>query len=183
MGDGLDAIAGRGPVRDSDPVRTVAVTLAGADGPVCVFGTVLPWLNDKGPDAANPAPGWAEFARVTPLQGAEWRRLRALDPAATLVVAGDLNQNLGGPHYYGTVAGRALLRAELASAGLECLTQAEHFARGELDYPPIDHVCAGAPVGRRLESTVAGWNKTHQDGTVLSDHSGVLAEISLVIAT
>lgn len=167
----------------ADPVRTVAVTLAGSDGPVCVFGTVLPWLNDKGPDAANPAPGWAEFAGVTRLQGAEWRRPRALDSAAAPVVAGDLNQNLGGAHYYGTVAGRALLRGELASAGLECLTQAEHFAPGELDYPPIDHVCAGAPVGRRLEYTVTGWNKTHPDGTVLSDHSGVLAEISLSAAT
>lgn len=166
-----------------DPARTVAVTLAGADGPVCVFGTVLPWLNDRGPDAANPAQGWAEFARITPLQGAEWRQLRALDPAATLVVAGDPNQNLGGAHYYGTVAGRALLRGELASAGLKCLTQTEHFTPGELDYPPIDHVCAGAPSGMRLEYAVTGWNKTHSDGTVLSDHSGVLAEISSSSAT
>ncbi|MDT4929987.1 MAG: hypothetical protein QOF92_2854 [Pseudonocardiales bacterium] len=163
-----------------DPSRTVAVTVMSDDGPMCVFGSVLPWQHDVGPDPADPAPGWAEFYRVTPLQGAEWRRLRALEPASILAVTGDLNQNLGGPHYYGTTRGRTILRDTLASAGLDCLTQTGNIPEGELDFPPIDHVCAAAPAGHRLESTVHGWRKADRDGMVLSDHSGVVAEIRLL---
>jgi hypothetical protein len=116
-----------------DAKLTVAATLdAGATGPVCVYGTVLPWQHDKCPDPLAPAPGWQEFYRVTPLQGQEWQRLRASAPEATLVVAGDLNQNLGGPHYYGTNRGRALLRETLAAASLACLTETERFLRANL---------------------------------------------------
>jgi len=92
---------------------------------VVVYGTVLPWQHDAGPDKAHPAPGWAEFARVVLEQGAEWLELRTRFPDATLVVAGDLNQNLGGPHYYGTSAGRSALRSALAGAGLACLTETD----------------------------------------------------------
>lgn len=172
-------IVGDQPTQDTG--RTVAVHLDGGHhGPVCVFGTVLPWQHDNGPNSPTAASGWSEFYRVTPLQGAEWRALRMSYPSSTLVVAGDLNQNLGGPHYYGTNRGRAVLREELTKASLECLTEAEQFAAGLLTYPPIDHICLSAPAGRGFEAAVEGWNKTTPDGSVLSDHSGVLADIRIL---
>ncbi|MGI8677450.1 MAG: endonuclease/exonuclease/phosphatase family protein [Jatrophihabitans sp.] len=172
------ALAGSEITEDSD--RTVAArftTLGGTE--VLVYGTVLPWMHDKGPDPSAPAQGWSELHRVTPIQGAEWLRLRTTYAEAVMVVAGDLNQNLGGNHYYGTQQSRTLLRAALAAASLECLTTTERFAPGELDHPPIDCVCVGAPHGRRLHSVVTGWNNTTADGHRLSDHSGVLAEFDL----
>jgi hypothetical protein len=173
------------PVLDLHPTedrwRTVAATVDGGPcGALIIYGTVLPWQHDIGPDSLAPAPGWSEFYRVTPSQGAEWSGLRASNKNATLIVAGDLNHNLGGPQYYGTTRGRTALREALQSADLTCLTESERFQPGQLAYPPIDHVCAAPPEGHRIDSAVEGWNKSTADGTVLSDHSGVLADIQIL---
>ena len=143
-------------IETRDPTRTLAVHVDAAGCSVIVYGTVLPWLNDAG--SSREATGWTEFARVTPLQGEEWTRLRVEHPHAVVIVAGDLNQNLGGPHHYGTNSGRALLRNELAGADLVCLTDADRMIPGTLARPPIDHVCVGVPAGSKLTSElVTGW--------------------------
>lgn len=78
----------------SDPRRCVAARLdAGAAGDLIVYGTVLPWNGDVGPNDAQPARGWEEFHRVVPQQSRDWALLRERYPAATLVVAGDLNHD------------------------------------------------------------------------------------------
>lgn len=163
-----------------DPSRTVCARLrATSNLEVVVYGTVLPWMHDRTGDPDDPRPAWSEFYRVTDQQASEWKALRDRYPSAALVVAGDLNHNLGGPHYYGTDNGRTQLREALADAGLECLTETDNFPTGQLDYPPIDHVCAAAPHGQQLAASVEGWTKTTADGVTLSDHSGVLADIEL----
>ncbi len=162
----------------SDPQRCVAARLDGGDaGEVIVYGTVLPWNGDAGPDIDNPAKGWDEFRRVVPDQGREWLALRERFPEATLIVAGDLNQDLGGKHYYGTKACRALLSSELERADLLCLTTTDRFDPDVLQHPPIDHVCAGPGQGRRFTSTVHGWNNV-VEGARLSDHGGVVVAFS-----
>jgi len=167
-------------LQTGDPSRCVAVLLdADPVGDVLVYETVLPWQHDKGPDPARPAKGWVEFNRVTQSQGEEWAALREQYPDATLVVAGDLNHSLGGAHYYGTRAGRALLRTNLQRAGMVCVTETEKFPPGTLHFPPIDHVCAGGGRGRQLTARVEGWEKV-LDGVSLSDHSGVLADMAIV---
>ena len=114
-----------------DPRRCVAARLdAGDAGELVVYGTVLPWNGDTGPERTEPARGWDEFHRVVPEQGQEWASLRERYPSATLVIAGDLNQDLGGRHYYGTKACRALLTAQMSNAGLTCLTTTDRFAPG-----------------------------------------------------
>jgi hypothetical protein len=163
----------------SDPTRCVAVRLdGGAVGELVVYGTVLPSNGDLGPDPDNPSKGWTEFPRVARMQAADWRRLRQRHPDATLIVAGDLNHDLGGRHYYGTRAGRELLTSELASAGLVCLTMTSAFEPGDLEHPPIDHVCAGPGKRRTLSAEAEGWDCT-VDGARLSDHCGVLASLEL----
>ena len=165
------------PIPTVDRSRTVAARFAlDGGGDVIVYGTVLPWNTDKGPHGQGS--GWSEFHRVTPEQGREWLALRAANPESMLVVAGDLNQSLGGPHYYGTIKGRALLRETLAAADLACVTEFGRFPADDLTYPPIDHVCVAPPAGRRIEHHVRGWNKV-VDGVTLSDHSGVVAELVL----
>lgn len=163
----------------TDPGRCVAARLDGGEsGELIVYGTVLPWNGDVGPEPAHPAKGWEEFPRVVPIQGQEWASLRERFPEATLVVAGDLNQDLGGRHYYGTKACRALLNAQLAGADLVCLTTTGRFEDGVLLHPPIDHVCAGPGHGLTLASEVRGWDNV-VDGVRLSDHGGVLVTLRI----
>ena len=138
-----------------------------------VFGTVLPWNGDVGPIEDSPATGWDEFVRVVPGQGREWAALRERFPDATIIVAGDLNQDLGGKHYYGARACRAVLNGELQRANLKCLTTTDRFSADVLEHPPIDHVCAGPGRGRCFTTQVHGWNPA-VDGAKLSDHGGVM---------
>ncbi|QCC76833.1 endonuclease/exonuclease/phosphatase family protein [Nocardioides daphniae] len=120
----------------ADPGRSVAARLdGGTAGEVVAYGTVLPWNGDVGPHPNRPAKGWEEFARVVPGQGREWAALRRQFPDATVVVAGDLNQDLGGRHYYGTHACRRLLTEALDGAELTCLTTTDRFAPDALEHP------------------------------------------------
>ncbi|SDY99936.1 hypothetical protein SAMN05661080_05229 [Modestobacter sp. DSM 44400] len=148
-----------------------------------VYGTVLPWHTDPGPmpDPAAPLPNWSEFMRVTSLQGAVWRALREENPGSVFIVAGDLNQSLGAKHYYGTTAGRQLLRDSLKQADLTCFTDDEHLPQGLLQHPPIDHICAAAPVGHVLERVDwVGWEGTWEGAGRLSDHSAVAVTLRSV---
>jgi endonuclease/exonuclease/phosphatase family metal-dependent hydrolase len=153
-----------------DPSRTVAALFESPVGPLLVYGTVLPWGSDRGPDGN--AAGWTEHHRIIPVQAKEWASLQAAHPDATLCVAGDLNMNLGGAHYYGTARGRSMLRAGLAGAHLVCVTETELVPPGLLSHGPIDHICISRPWAR--EATVVGaWEGTDTDGHRLSDHSGI----------
>lgn len=166
----------------SDPRRTVAARLDGGEaGEVIVYGTVLPWNGDVGDNSPIPARGWAEFRRVVPAQGREWASLRGEYPWATLIVAGDLNQDLGGTHYYGSPECRAILVRELSGAGLTCLTTTDRFPPGLLQHPPIDHVCAGPGRQKSLASRVHGWDNVI-NGLRLSDHGGVVVDLDVVDA-
>jgi endonuclease/exonuclease/phosphatase family metal-dependent hydrolase len=157
-----------------DPVRTVAAVVAVPSGPILVYGTVLPWGADPGPDTANPAKGWSEMDRVLPLQLTEWRRLQAGHPGTPLVVAGDLNMDLGGAHYYGTARCRRMLLSGIDALGLSCATSTDRIPQGTLRHPPIDHVLLPSAWTTRVASA---WEGVTPDGVRLSDHSGVLVEI------
>ncbi len=166
----------------NDPVRTAAAKLAGW---IVVYGTVLPWHTDPGsmPDPAAPVPNWSEFMRVTPEQSAEWRALRDANPHSLLIMAGDLNQSLGTTHYYGTSAGRKLLRDCLKQADLTCFTDDEHLPQGLLRHPPIDHICAAAPNGYVVEGMDwLGWEGAWEGSGRLSDHSAVAVTLRVCLA-
>jgi hypothetical protein len=158
-----------------DAERTVAVEVTAHFGPLIVYGTVLPWGGDPGPDATCPAKGWSEMDRLLPLQLAEWRRLRDAHPEVPLVVAGDLNMNLGGAHYYGTKRCRATLLDGIRELGLACATTTDKVPVGALRYPPIDHVLVPASWSTRV---VSAWEGTTPEGVRLSDHSGLVVEVA-----
>lgn len=159
----------------ADPLRTLAVEVTSPFGPLLVYGTVLPWGNDPGPDPGSPASGWAEMDRVLPIQLAEWRRLREAHAGVPLLVAGDLNMNLGGPHYYGTARCRRTLLGALSELRLACATTHERIPSGLLRHPPIDHVLVPDDWTTRVFSA---WDGTH-GGARLSDHSGLVVEAEL----
>lgn len=151
--------------------------LLDADGDTLVlYGTVLPWHTDPGPHLDAPARSWAEHHRVLPEQAAEWASLQQCYPHAMLIVAGDLNMNLGGPHYYGTTRGRRMLREAMASLGLFCATETERVPAGALTWPPIDHVLLPTAWEPRA-AVVAAWEGRAEDGVRLSDHSGLVVEV------
>lgn len=159
----------------NDPIRTVAALVTTPAGPLLVYGTVLPWGTDPGPDLANPAKGWSEMDRVLPLQLAEWRRLRDAHPGVPLVVAGDLNMNLGGPHYYGTKRCRDTLLTGVQGLGLVCATTTDRVPPGALRHPPIDHVLVPASWSTPV---VSAWEGRTPEGVRLSDHSGLVVEVA-----
>ena len=160
-------------LRVEDEDRTVAVNVASPDGPLLVFGTVLPWHSDRGP--AVKAPNWSEFHRVVPQQGAEWAALREARPGVAICVAGDFNVNLGGKHYYGTTRGRDMLRTALAAAALVCVTETERVPPGLLRHPPIDHIALSGELADKA-TVVGAWEGEDAAGDRLSDHSGVVVE-------
>ena len=162
-------------VEDSN--RTVAALLDSPVGPLLVFGTVLPWHTDLG--ASGDGKNWSEFYRVVPLQSREWSNLVATHPGVALCVAGDLNTNLGGPHYYGTTKGRAMLRVGLKEASLVCATETERVPAGLLEHGPIDHICVSERFARGA-TVVDAWPGNDEDGLRLSDHSGLVVEIRLL---
>lgn len=162
-------------VEVEDPVRAVAALVDAPSGLILVYGTVLPWGTDPGPTGT--ARGWTEMDRVLPLQLAEWRRLQAQFPDAALVVAGDLNMNLGGKHDYGTLRARSALRAGLAELGLSCVTEWERIPAGMLQFSPIDHVVVPAAWAARTR-VVSAW-EGDAGGTRLSDHSGLVVQVQL----
>ncbi len=164
----------RSPIIKTVPVddvhRTVAALIDSPSGPLLVYGTVLPWHADRGP--GGHAAGWTEHHRLIPMHGREWAALRRLYPDAALCVAGDLNMNLGGPHYYGTVEGRALLRAAFSDAGLACITETERIPAGLLAHGPIDHICVSEQLSGAARVATA-WEGTDGDGVRLSDHNPI----------
>jgi endonuclease/exonuclease/phosphatase family metal-dependent hydrolase len=162
-----------------DPHRTVAALFDSPVGQLLVYGTVLPWGTDRGPEGN--AAGWTEHHRIIPMQAKEWAGLQAAYADAELCVAGDLNMNLGGAHYYGTARGRELLRAGLAGADLSCVTQTELIPPGLLRHGPIDHICLSRRLAR--EATVVGaWEGRDTDGHRLSDHSGLVVAVDDSVA-
>lgn len=158
-----------------DPNRTVAALVDSPAGSLLIYGTVIPWHSDPGPK--KDARGWAEHHRIVPLQGREWARLTAAHPGASLCVAGDLNMNLGGPHYYGTAKGREMLRDGMKSANLVCVTETGCIPKGLLAHGPIDHVCLSEPLAGRARVDRA-WEGRDGVGSRLSDHSGLVVSIA-----
>lgn len=156
-----------------DVHRTTAAIVDAATGPLLVYGTVMPWHSDPGPDGT--AKNWTEHHRVIPEQGEEWHRLLEAHPGVRLVVAGDLNTTVGCSTYYGTKLGRQLLADALDRVGLACATREERRTPGLVEHPFIDHVCVDQALdqGGRV---VDAWEGL-VDRVKLSDHSGVVVEV------
>jgi endonuclease/exonuclease/phosphatase family metal-dependent hydrolase len=146
-----------------DDSIAVCVDVNSPLGIMRVYGTILTWHADRGPDGTSP--NWHEHYRAIQQQGADWAKLASPYP---FVVAGDFNTTLRDERYYGTKKGRELLRERLHAAQLYCATS-------ELPQT-IDHVCVPKVWADRIVN-VECWQGTTPEGKPLSDHHGVIVTI------
>jgi endonuclease/exonuclease/phosphatase family metal-dependent hydrolase len=151
-----------------DDERTVAAVVDTPEGPVLVCGVVLPWIGDKTRDGVP-----AVMNRLVPY----WSELKKTH-GAPLVVAGDFNVNLGGPHYYGANASKDAVRSGLTDLGLEAVTDFERTRSHLPEHGLVDHIAV--PSHLASGSSIARlWERHDADGLRLSDHHGVAVDVSL----
>jgi hypothetical protein len=163
-----------------DPRGAVSAIVDGPAGPIIVFGTVLPWANDRGDDGRSTA--WQEHYSAIETQGRQWRQLIELHPGTPVVVAGDLNQDRDGSGWYGTHRGRDLLTSALDGAGLTCVTAEDVVASGKLRRSHlVDHIAISASWAERAEVALRCWETTDADGVRLSDHPTVAIDVAPVL--
>jgi endonuclease/exonuclease/phosphatase family metal-dependent hydrolase len=171
----------RWPIRPTaltpDPRTSLSALVATPTGPLLVYGSVLPWANDT--DPGGTARMWERHAATIPVQGEEWRQLRAEHPGVPLVLAGDLNQSRDGSDWYGTHRVRDLLTTELEQTGLQLLTGFDVVAAGVLDRPIVDHIAATPDLADLTRATVSGLPVRDDDGVRLSDHPTVIVDVAL----
>ena len=146
-------------------------------GELVLFGGVLPWTTSwRGIPNAN---GQA-FDAALSTQSDDWQRLSQAFPNATLIVAGDFNQDLAARHYYGSKKKRYLLERALNKCSLIPLTAGvnDPIARDSTPYACIDHFCISAHKDWVYVDTPQGWPDSPAPVQKISDHFGVSVELN-----
>lgn len=183
-GEAWTAIWSRFPIRrlgvTSDPARA-AVALVEPPGrlAIIVYGTVLPWIGSTW--RKFPASKGAAFATALESQTQDWTRLRSDHGECDLVVAGDLNQDLAEPHYYGSNANRAALNVALGLAELTCLSRGDDDPvrlKGAREHSTIDHLCASASLTAQAQWPLFSWPPGPAPDKSLTDHFGTGADFN-----
>lgn len=174
------SIWSRWPLRPTglppDPRGAVSAIIDSPDGELLVYGTVLPWADEKGDDGQ--ATMWQVHYEQIQRQAQEWQTLRSMHPDTPLIVAGDFNQDRDGSGWYGTRHGRDLLTKALHEADLVCATAEDVVANGKLRGSHlVDHIAICHRWASGYGLSVNCWEKTDQDGTILSDHPTVAIDL------
>ncbi|MGB7251944.1 MAG: endonuclease/exonuclease/phosphatase family protein [Phormidesmis sp.] len=160
----------------SDSCRAVAVRIMPPGSrALIVYGTVLPWLGSAW--QGIPAAGGAAFSAAVDAQLADWRSLQQDNPNCDFILAGDLNQDLGTAHYYGSRKNRIALQTALRTANLQCLTAAEFdpVPNHAPSHASIDHICISK--GLTSVGSAVSWPVSDRPQKNLSDHFGVSVEL------
>lgn len=160
----------------SDSGRAIAVRITPPDAKaLIVYGTVLPWLGSA--RQGIPAAGGAAFSAALTAQLSDWISLQRDNPDCDFILAGDLNQDLGTTHYYGSRKNRTLLQSALLTANLQCLTAAalDPVPKHALSHASIDHICTSK--GLTAVGSAVSWPMSSKPQKNLSDHFGVLVEL------
>jgi hypothetical protein len=137
-------------------------------GKLIVHGVVLPYMHEPAPGAA---PVWSRFREELASQRKSWVRTRSQHPDLPLIVAGDLNQTLGGSRRYGSPATRDELLQALSEAELMCLTVGDEPTGQLRGIHLVDHICATSHLTTGSHYRV--WGPNAADGSSMSDHTGV----------
>lgn len=166
-------------LRTYDETTAVCVQVATPVGEMIVYGTIITYHGDKGPN--NNSPAWAEHYKAIGDHGNDWARL-IHDGGGNLpfFVAGDFNQTRdGSSKTYGTKLGRNLLSEELSRNNLTCLTTENFKLRIDpikgLARNNVDHICMTRNAFQIVN--VGAWDHFNDPGQYLSDHNGVYVEL------
>ena len=165
------------PIETSDPARTAAALIMRQQAvPLLIYGTVLPWIGSTWRE--YPSVNGQAFAASLEIQVNDWIMLRSAHPDAEIFVAGDFNQDLVTPRYYGSQLNRARLEEGLERAGLVAYTAGAHDPIRR-DSPPcacIDHIAGRLDSRFRIQRT-RRWPESVVPSKALSDHFGVAVEL------
>ena len=165
-----------------DNKTAVCALVVAPTGDVIVYGTIITWRDDKGPNKTSPP--WSEHMKSISDHGNDWRSIQDKLPGIPLIVAGDFNQTRdGSTRTYGTKACRELLGAELTRSRLTCLTTENFGDTGKLKSDPakgwarnnIDHICVSEKVFQVVK--VGAWDHFTDSNQYMSDHNGVYVDV------
>lgn len=149
-----------------DPTLAVCVEIETHVGSFLVYGTIITWAHDGVSDGE--AKVWERHYQSIKLHGKDWAKLNQGLP---FCVAGDFNEALSQPLYYGTAKGREMLNDALEQNNLICVT-----ANDEIGYN-IDHICLSVEWAKRV-SNVNKWQAYKANGKPVSDHYGISVDLS-----
>lgn len=139
-------------------------------GPLLVYGTIITWFNDQGPDGTSRY--GVEHKQSIADHTADWQRIRiAYD--MPLCVGGDFNslvQEPIGKLRAGTKEARELLRTALHNNGLTCVTDTFEYS--------IDHLCLSADWATYPRFPMQ-WQAFYDSNKPVSDHKGVCVDICI----
>ncbi len=106
-------------------------------------------------------------------------RLQAEFPGHSLCIAGDFNQSRDGHRWgkskrqwYGSNKGRELLTNALTECGVNCVTETDSVAEGQLhSKSSVDHICIDHHLSPSVKASA--WEAGMVVSKRLSDHNGV----------
>lgn len=173
------------PVATHDSETASCVSIATPVGPMLVYGTVLPYHAAATKYAYRAAGGeilgkkaWQLHYESIAKHQTDLQRLQSLYPDHSICFGGDLNQNRDGRRWYGTHKGRHLLTEALSACQLNCVTEQDFVAQGELEKRSnIDHLCLSKNLTNRVTEVHAWDTEYHAAKKLLSDHNGVWLEL------
>jgi endonuclease/exonuclease/phosphatase family metal-dependent hydrolase len=169
-------------IRTYDAETAVCAEIATPLGNVIVYGTIITFFGDKGPNGISPH--WYEHHKAIKEHGDDWERIH-YNEKLPLIVAGDFNQPRDGSKFNRSKDGLniSMLDAELKRNHLKCLTIENFELTGKLDIDPvkgyvrsnIDHICVTDNFFSM--ETVGAWNHFTTEHVFMSDHNGVYVDL------
>ena len=146
-------IIGRLPTYD--PFFTVCAVIDTPIGPAIVFGTIITYANDRGPN--NDSRRWEEHRKSINAHGEDWLRLRNTFPNHMFCVAGDFNQSRDGSGWYEDADSVTMLTSALQRTTMRCVTEQNMRANGLLQSrASVDHICLSHPHAKHVVTVAHG---------------------------
>lgn len=176
-GESFATIYSRWPIRQAVPTFdahfAVCAEVDSPVGPMLVFGTIITYANDPGPDGNSRR--WAEHRKSIDSHAANWRQLRDQFPNHLFCVAGDFNQSRDGSGWYEDADSVRNLSRALDHSQLQCLTELNMRTNG-LSRATVDHICLSQSLTARV-CGIGAWEGKTEDGHQMSDHNGVFIDV------
>jgi len=133
-------------------------------GPMLIYGTILTYANDKGPN--NKSKKWEEHRKaIADHNNKDWKPIANEFPNHFICIAGDLNISFC-DNYYFTELNRQDLLGIFKDLGLTNLTADVK--------QNIDHIAVSQSLIKDCTFSITTWNEDKQ----LSDHIGICVEIT-----
>jgi endonuclease/exonuclease/phosphatase family metal-dependent hydrolase len=132
-------------------------------GRMIVYGTILTYANDTGPNGKSKK--WVEHRKAIADHRKDWADIAAAFPRHSLCIAGDFNTSFC-DNYYAAEINRSDLLAVLEMLGMKNLTA--EVQRN------IDHIAVTQTLVKGCTVSVTIWNEDKQ----LSDHIGICVEMA-----